>query len=103
MPSPQRGPLLGRFLNTIFAEIPHASRNQRLNLLDAALLGHRDKSHFLGLAPRGLAARRICSRTLASRVAASLIRRAIGRPMATNQPSWPREWLMTDERSRDRR
>ena len=49
-----------------------------------------------------LAARAIWSRTSARRVAASLMRRAIGSAMAANQPPWPRDWLMTDERIGER-
>src|SRR5262245_49532125 len=49
-----------------------------------------------------LAARAIWSWTWARRVAASFIRRAIGSAMTANQPPWPRDWLMTDERLGDR-
>ena len=80
-----------------------ARRDQRLDLRNATLLGDRDQRHIVGLRAAPTWRRGdLPSRTSARRVAASVIPRAIDSGMTANQPPWPRDWLMTDERMGER-
>ena len=51
----QAGPFALRFLHAVFAEMPLAFAQQRLDRVRRMHLAHRDQRHVFGLAPRDLA------------------------------------------------
>ena len=103
MRGPERRPFVRRLRDAVFAEVRDPGGDQRLDLCDAALLGHGDQRDVVRLRaaptwPRARSGRGHRQGGLRRRSC----RRAIGSGMAANQPPWPRDWLMTDERMGER-